>query len=781
MTRVFFGKFSEGNPEQIAEKFYAAGPQGDPWYGGIEPGDWVYPIFERKMLGLWKVLHYRDKPNRINKNHPGVVEFEEVMVFKEPVPVAQFIRNPRFTLSINLLNKAVKATRGCGFFEIKFDGNPIEDLTDIRLELIRDFEIRLVSQPYAGSNPCISVLINEAEDMRIVDIVEHKNGMTETYRPLLELYENRNLENERYTLLELLQYAKGDGATNKDKYLTAVLNELQKDGVFKVTNPVQLYDNVLVGRKRTPTPVKQGENFEDVAILEEEEGMTIEIAETYKRYAELLDFNPNLILYGPPGTGKPYATQKIIEAFELRSGKRRMSFADVEREKRVKFITFHQSYSYEEFIEGIRPRFDQDGDGEGSALKYKIEDGVFKEMAVSAFTQTFKSEGKAEVLAHTKESSRIWKVSLGQRKDELVYRRCKQKNWIAVDWLSGQNLEEKSREELFNMLQNERESDAQKPHNDASSLNGLVNDMGIGDIVLIYDSPTTIRDIGVIKSDYRYIGDDVFPHVREVTWLKEFDKPLDIYEFNGNKRLTLKTIYELTTMNVGDILQIIRSGGEQEAAQRSTKATPEEKPFYMVIDEINRGNISKIFGELITLIEKDKRQSLSVTLPYSKKPFTLPRNLYLIGTMNTADRSIAVLDTALRRRFAFVEVEPDYEVFSNPNLNISAKVNDIIDLEKLLRSLNEKIMERLDRDHRIGQAYFMEILSIGDLHKTWYYKVLPLLNEYFYNDVTSIQGIVGNKFFDSYGNVRLLSHHREGQSLSDFEEALLRIYKGTMA
>lgn len=769
MTKVYFGKFGENYPEQVTDKFYAAGPEGDQWYGGIRPGDWVYPFFERKVIGIWKVRRYIYKANRINKNHPGIVEFDEIERFKEPIPVAQFIRNPAFALDINLLNKAVKATRGCGFFELaSVNGQPI-DPTRVRLDSMRDFEIRLADQPFTGEHSTISVLINNLEDMRMMDIVEYRDGISETYVPLLDLYESRNPVSERYTLRELLQYAIQDNAGNKEKYLTTVIDELQNEGVYKVTNPVQLYDNVLVGRKKT------NRKSDDIDATEEES--TNELPEAYKRFAELLDFNPNLILYGPPGTGKTFATQKIIEAFEQRKSGEAISFADVERQGRVKFVTFHQSYSYEEFIEGIRPRFDGEGE-ERSDLKYGIEDGIFKELAVSAFTQTFKSEIKQVALRHTQESSRIWKVSLGPRNDEHVYRRCKQNNWIAVDWLSEYNLEGKSRDELFDMLLNERDEFAQRPTNDASSLNGLVNDMSIGDMVLVYDSPTTIRDIGVISSDYTYVEDEAFPHVRKVTWLKEFIHPVDVYKYNGNKRLTLKTIYELD-MNVSDVQQLMRSSSDGESKQAPQSVT-EPKPYYMIIDEINRGNISKVFGELITLIEKDKRQSLSVTLPYSKKPFTLPKNLYLIGTMNTADRSIAVLDTALRRRFAFVEVEPDYEVFSNPNLNISAKVNDVIDLEKLLRKINERILERLDRDHRIGQAYFMDILSIGDLHKTWYYKVLPLLNEYFYNDLASMQGIVGSKFFDSYGNVRSLSLQRDGKELSEFEEALLRIYKGTV-
>jgi len=194
--------------------------------------------------------------------------------------------------------------------------------------------------------------------------------------------------------------------------------------------------------------------------------------------------------------------------------------------------------------------------------------------------------------------------------------------------------------------------------------------------------------------------------------------------------------------------------------------------FYIIIDEINRGNISKIFGELITLIEKDKRlgeeNELIVTLPYSKEPFGIPPNIYIISTMNTADRSIALLDIALRRRFTFHELEPKPELLTKENLlkiwenkftegEISnedfAEVKKNLDelfkrlgddrfLEKLLDSINMKIEALKDRDHRIGHSYFMKVLTIDDLRFVWYNEIIPLLMEYFYNDWESLKIIL---------------------------------------
>ena len=147
-----------------------------------------------------------------------------------------------------------------------------------------------------------------------------------------------------------------------------------------------------------------------------------------------------------------------------------------------------------------------------------------------------------------------------------------------------------------------------------------------------------------------------------------------------------------------------------------------EQNYYLIIDEINRGNISKIFGELITLIEEDKRDILEVTLPYSKKPFTIPSNLYIIGTMNTTDKSIALIDIALRRRFTFLKMQPNAKLIKFP----PAKT--------LFETLNTKIKESIGEDYLLGHSYFMNIQNEDDLDFVLEYKIKPLLEEYFYGD-----------------------------------------------
>jgi predicted Mrr-cat superfamily restriction endonuclease len=200
----------------------------------------------------------------------------------------------------------------------------------------------------------------------------------------------------------------------------------------------------------------------------------------------------------------------------------------------------------------------------------------------------------------------------------------------------------------------------------------------------------------------------------------------------------------------GNVAYHIEDGVFKQLCKKA--ALDPENRYAIFIDEINRGNVSSIFGELITLIEQDKRKgatnAMSALLPYSKNPFSVPQNVDIYGTMNTADRSVEALDTALRRRFSFEEMLPKPELLKDKGENGSGKVGEIV-LEELLITINERIEALVDRDHTIGHAFFMEVDSLESLRNVFANKVIPLLQEYFYGDYAKMEMVIGPDFFKS--------------------------------
>ena len=392
---------------------------------------------------------------------------------------------------------------------------------------------------------------------------------------------------------------------------------------------------------------------------------------------------------------------------------------------RIDFITFHQSYSYEEFVEGIKPMLSEMGDG---SLKYILSDGIFKKICLEA--RSVKPEKKIDF-----SKIKIFKMSLGGASDTDVYQYCIEHNIVALGWGDNVDFTHAQTPEDIKKLYTEKTG---KSDWAPEAVDRFKNGMRNGDIIIVSNKTRSFSAIAKIIGDYEYAEnpDINYRHYRKVEWLyKGEDIPISkIY----NKSLSQPTIYELKSQTKEgqadgkstiktDILNDIITGDIQKKGEES---------YVLIIDEINRGNISKIFGELITLIEEDKRGKISVTLPYSQKAFSVPENLYIIGTMNTADRSIATIDIALRRRFYFEEMMP--------NSTLVATNVEGINLQSVMNNLNKKIQVLLDRDHQIGHAYFMNILNKRQLENVWYSKILPLLNEYFYGDWEKLKLMVNS-------------------------------------
>jgi 5-methylcytosine-specific restriction protein B len=441
----------------------------------------------------------------------------------------------------------------------------------------------------------------------------------------------------------------------------------------------------------------------------------------------------NIILYGTPGTGKTYSTVlyavAIIEEKPLNQIKAEEYSAVFERYQKYKaeglvsFTTFHQSYGYEEFIEGIRPVISNEENAETmKEIKYEICDGVFKSFCDKAETPI--GNGQSVDLGIGKNPT-VWKVSLEKTGDNPTRTECMEKNHIRIGWDEyGETISDTT--------------DFSK-YGGSAVLNAFYNRMQIGDIVMSCYSSKTIDAIGVITGEPEWHDDyPYYKRLRKVNWLVKGINE-DIVDLNAGKTMTLSSVYKLS-VSVSDVFQILRK--VKPSLLTENYKIPNR---VFIIDEINRGNISKIFGELISLIEPSKRigarEELRAILPYSGKPFGVPENVYIIGTMNTADRSIALIDTALRRRFHFVELQPDSSLLTG------VLVNGIIDISKMLDTLNKRITVLLDREHTIGHSYLLPLKdapTIENLASIFENSIVPLLKEYFYDDYEKIQLVLGD-------------------------------------
>ena len=451
----------------------------------------------------------------------------------------------------------------------------------------------------------------------------------------------------------------------------------------------------------------------------------------------------NQILYGSPGTGKTYHTidkalEILGENLESRDEKK-AKFDEYVKNGQIVFTTFHQSYGYEEFVEGIKPSLNSD---ENSQINYKVKDGIFKELC---------------------------KKALENRDDIESF------NFYIND------LKEKTKE------------DANNPEK-------------------YFQLPNT-------KYSIQYRGGKTFRIKFDDMSKNHKDYPVSID--NIEKLYKTSNIDEIyNSAYVKAILNYLKSQGLKDYKEKDEKIN---LPYIIIIDEINRGNVSKIFGELITLIEPSKRlgneEALELTLPYSGEKFIVPKNVYIIGTMNTADRSITSLDTALRRRFEFVEMMPNSDLLNNvfickdvenPNededyLGDDAKTEGYAEiLQNILISINKRIEFLLDREKTIGHAFFMSeavkfnknnwikpdeyeedwyVLSISKLKKVFQNKIIPLLQEYFYNDYALINAVLNDngmifedkkddKYLQKIKNLDSVNSERSIYNIASFDDKI---------
>ena len=451
----------------------------------------------------------------------------------------------------------------------------------------------------------------------------------------------------------------------------------------------------------------------------------------------------NLILYGPPGTGKTYRTMEVAVRYcgEAPSRDRkelRKQYERLRRDKRIEFVTFHQNFAYEEFVEGLRPQTgESEAEGDGPGFRLEPVAGIFRQLCTRA-DEARKSGGVSE--AQDLEGRSVFKMSLGRAGlEDEIFEDAWAGNYIVLGW--GGEIDW-SGYDSYRAIHDRWNEDHPGTHGSDSNIaqvNRFVVDMKPGDIVVVSYGNTKIRAIAEVTGEYEFAPTETrdYNHRRKVRWLRRFDTPIDASLISSAK-FSQKSCYKIQEANLDrEGLSTLLPGDESKSGQ--------VKHFVLVIDEINRANISKVFGELITLIEPDKRlgmdEELTVKLPYSMETFGIPANLHIIGTMNTADRSIALLDTALRRRFRFEEMAPDTSVDAFRR----AEEKTRLPLAAVLNAMNKRIEYLVDRDHRIGHAFFIGCETKAQVDAVMRDKVIPLLQEYFFDDWNRLAAVLGEK------------------------------------
>jgi 5-methylcytosine-specific restriction endonuclease McrBC GTP-binding regulatory subunit McrB len=440
-------------------------------------------------------------------------------------------------------------------------------------------------------------------------------------------------------------------------------------------------------------------------------------------YIQLLKSNKNLVLTGAPGTGKTYMAKQIAKIL--------LDVDDddeLQKDKRYGFVQFHPSYDYTDFVEGLRPIRDSQGN-----VGFIRQDGIFKAFCKQAIlTET----ADAETLCDINDNPNVWKVSLGGTYENPTRTDCLENGYIRIGWHDYGDIEDFNDYEDFQ-------------HGGKNVLRAFQSGMQIGDLIVSCYSSKEVDAIGVVTGEYEYRaeGGD-YPRYRNVKWLVKGIKE-NILDINNNKTFTLSTVYK-ASITAEDALKIVQKYSSKNIAETSRKDIA-----IFIIDEINRGEISKIFGELFFSIDpgyrgvagrvKTQYQNLIEEGDAFKDGFYVPENVYIIGTMNDIDRSVESMDFAMRRRFAWKEVtaEDSMKMLDGAEYEEEAK--------KRMQNLNAAIIKvrGLGKAYQIGAAYFKKIKDYhGDFQKLWDFHLKGLLYEYLRGNMNAEEQL--KELFEAY-------------------------------
>ena len=454
-------------------------------------------------------------------------------------------------------------------------------------------------------------------------------------------------------------------------------------------------------------------NFAELSLLawEKSNNENNGTMKDFEKYVTLLKKNHNIVFTGAPGTGKTYLARQIA-IFKVLGKTDIETLSDTEKaiiKERVGFVQFHPSYDYTDFVEGLRPITDDKGN-----VGFERMDGIFKEFCKKAIIKGNKDIVFSELLNN---NPTVWKVSLEGSGDNPTRTDCMNNGYIRIGWPGYGDVEDFSEMDNF-------------ATGGSAILKAFQNTMKIGDIVLSCYSNTEIDAIGIISGEYEYKEDGGnYPRYRKVNWLIKGMRE-NILSINGGRKMTLSTIYKMT-VSPTEILKLVEKHSSKEQKN-------EKLPYIFIIDEINRGEISKIFGELFFSIDpgyrgekgkvKTQYQNMVSEGDVFADGFYVPDNVYIIGTMNDIDRSVESMDFAMRRRFTWIEISAESQKDMLNSLGEYAQ-----EAKDRMTALNKVIEEtpELGKAYEIGPAYFLKLKNCSyDFYSLWKMNIEPLLREY---------------------------------------------------
>jgi len=689
--RIFFGKISasankEFNDMQIENKRYYA-DKNSSWFGNITLQDYCY-ILSGSNIYYWQAEKWA------SDRKGDYLQFKEIIKGKLPINGNKFRALNIFKFNSDLMVLTIRQVRNKAFFELKLTDN-------VRFEDIKESNFYLNDLNYR-SIEIVDDNFNNFNKKNIY-LIKGNDG--------IKLYKSNFFDGTTYdNFRDNTKYLAAGIKRNKNSTLKKIVDATISQTLDSKSLPLNsFYDSFFVEY--------------DKDLLENENRTEGDISSyKFEQNKQL-----NKILYGPPGTGKTYNTinkaleiifdqnkrcnnqiedikktykvtykeagcnseEKDVTYEEASSRDDRIALKAIfdyfQKQGQIEFVTFHQSYGYEEFVEGIK------ADLKDENIKYKLEEGVFKRLCNKAKSKSVPSiivNSTSQVL--TKD---IFKDLYNNFTSNLIEKDSNQKSNFPMKTKTGV---------VFDLFKNSSPSIVVKSGEERTSQSISHNELE--QVLFEKKKPTYSSYENVI-----------------------IEKILENFDYT-------ETTIDNTTKN-----------------------------YILIIDEINRGNISKIFGELITLIEPSKRigenEEIMLKLPNSSTLFGVPSNLYIIGTMNTADRSIAQIDTALRRRFVFEEMMPNSDLFTKNKDEISddskysERKSDLevkgINVRLMLNAINERIEYIYDREHTIGHSYFMQLLKDGcnteeKLGEIFRVSIIPLLAEYFYGDWADIKVILND-------------------------------------